>query len=700
MKKNFLLTFSTFTTFAITIPLIVSCKNEIIITSETSSQIRDEYFNTVKLYSDNLKEFQEKIKTIRKTKPNSDTDEIVGIINKAQAKIDPLINKANFLFTKLHELEKKENSRFKTVKIFHTNDEHGRLEFDDGKYNNYSGMDKTGQYLKRFNKDLLLSAGDLIQGLPLSDTDKGKTISKIAKYSGYDSVAIGNHEFDYGIRHILDLDKEAAKEEFTRSMPFISANIYWREPQEAELKKVAENVKNNRPSQFKKGQRVFQPYKIKELSNGLKVAIIGLTTPDTKITSHPKNSFWVEFKDPVSETRKAINEIKEKDPSISFIIATTHLGTGRTKQEWTSDWLAKDTGQGLDLIIDGHSHTYIEIHKPNKDKNVWVTQTEAYAKWLGDIDLVFDTKTGQIIKIVQSLRDINQINIVTKDLASYWISELKKIYGKENEVKVFDSPGVFEHIQTIDIEKTPYWIGRLKPTSLGMMTADAIAWDFAKVAKEQVLDVQKDKEIITLDNSLGLVNGGGLRTDLNKGPITKGDILGLSPFGNRIVTIKLKGEILKKALEYGLSKGRSGAFAQLSSNIEYNIKVEKGLDSKTKTQTWLWKPDINSFKINKKPIDDDKFYYLSTNDFISVGGDGYSMLNLEENDKIERAYEGGKYIDSLIKYCQYVQNLDDKSTENRDLFAHKLEEYLNKDFLANQKVEIPQAALVKRNPVV
>ncbi|CRH24288.1 bifunctional 2'%2C3'-cyclic nucleotide 2'-phosphodiesterase/3'-nucleotidase precursor protein [Chlamydia trachomatis] len=223
MKKKFLLTFSTFTTIAAAIPLIVSCTQ---IHTQTSAEIRDKYFATVQTYSDKLKEFQTKIKNIRYEKPKSDTDQITNIIYQAQSVLDPLISEANFLFSRLHELEKKENSRLRTVKIFHTNDEHGRLLFDDGKYNNYSGMDKTGLYLKKFNRDLLLSAGDLIQGLPLSDTDQGETISKIAKYSGYDSIAVGNHEFDYGIQHILDLDKNTTKAEFNRTMPFISANIY------------------------------------------------------------------------------------------------------------------------------------------------------------------------------------------------------------------------------------------------------------------------------------------------------------------------------------------------------------------------------------------------------------------------------------------------------------------------------------------
>ncbi len=100
----------------------------------------------------------------------------------------------------------------------HTNDEHGRLVFDDGKYNKYSGMQGLAEVLnKDFDRDLLLSAGDLIQGLPLSDSDKGLTISKVAKEMKYQAVAIGNHEFDYGLEHMFNIEKQTA------GMPFLSA---------------------------------------------------------------------------------------------------------------------------------------------------------------------------------------------------------------------------------------------------------------------------------------------------------------------------------------------------------------------------------------------------------------------------------------------------------------------------------------------
>nr|WP_307928205.1 hypothetical protein [Mycoplasmopsis bovis] len=134
--------------------------------------------------------------------------------------------------------------------------------------------------------DLLLSAGDLIQGLPLSDSDKGLTISKVAKEMKYQAVAIGNHEFDYGLEHMFNIEKQTA------GMPFLSANIVWND------KAVAEKVKTKDGKLAVKNEQVFTPYIIKTLESGIKVGIMGITTPDTQWTSNPKNSVHVTFLGP------------------------------------------------------------------------------------------------------------------------------------------------------------------------------------------------------------------------------------------------------------------------------------------------------------------------------------------------------------------------------------------------------------------
>ncbi|WP_338822598.1 bifunctional metallophosphatase/5'-nucleotidase [Mycoplasmopsis felifaucium] len=660
--------------------------------ADVRTKYKDSYdaFNKqIKIYADELKTLKGKLdKEKDNDKKQELKDQIKALYDTAAPVLAELNTKYNENFETLRKMEKEENSKIRTVRIFHTNDEHGRIEFDDYKYNLYSGIIGTDSFLKNKKRDLLLSAGDLIQGLPLSDSDKGKTISKMAKEIGYDSVAIGNHEFDYGLAHILGIDTEINSTD--KKMPFISANIYYKNYPDASTAPAGYD-------QTKVGKRVFTPYIIKEISNGLKVAIFGLTTPDTIWTSHPKNSELVEFRDPTASAKEVLKEIKDTHPDIKFVIGTVHLGTGRTQSEWSSEYLAQnvngDEQTELDLIIDGHSHTYVEANnKVNKD--IWVTQTEAYTKWLGDIELEFDTETGKIVSLNQVLRNVYQIDVDThnrvvdkNDVNLKLLDALKAEFDKVKNQPAFANPTVLKHADSVELDGTPYWIGRILPTGLGIMASNALAWDFQSknVAGEPAS---------TLDNTIGLMNGGGLRTDLKAGDLNYGDILALSPFGNRITTIKVKGSTLIKTLEFGLSKGKSGAFAQLSSNVSYALDVVKEMDPKLKAETYVWKPKVDSFKINDKAIVADNDYYIVTNDFIAAGGDGYSMLDLTKQKDIKQVYEAGKLIDSIIEYGKHVTKTGIQLNENN--FEKALSAYDEDSIKSNKTVNIPNEAYTNK----
>ncbi|WP_426461180.1 bifunctional metallophosphatase/5'-nucleotidase [Mycoplasma hafezii] len=590
----------------------------------------------------------------------------------------------------LRNVEKETNSKLRTIKIFHSNDEHGRIEFDDGKYNLYSGMLKTGDYLKDKDYDLLLSAGDMIQGLPLSDTDKGKTIANIAKNIGYQAVAVGNHEFDYGLKHILNLNAELNKD--AETMPFLSANIYY-----AELP-ADKQVEGYDAS--KVGQRVFKPYIIRDLGSGIKVAIFGLTTPDTKTTSHPKNSELVNFTDPLTETKKVVAEIKQAHPEISFIINIAHLGKARSVAAWTSEYLAEHNDTDLDLILDGHSHTLVKINNENQP-DTYVTQTEAYTKYLGDIELEFDVTTGKIASQKQTLRDIYQVEVATllepidpKSKNQVLLAELKKIFSSENERVVFESPAPFLQVDTLNIDGVPYWRGRILPTTMGVLFANAGAWNFfTSKTWEAIPDVEPG----TIDNTFGLFNGGGLRSNLDKGPVKYGDMRAISPFGNRPNVVRVKGDKAKEAILYGISKARSGGFSQLSSNISYKVNIIKKLNPKTQKEEYMWEAIPESIKINGKDFDPNKYYYIATNDYLAYGGDGYTMLNYAKNpESVKMVYEGQSLIQDALKFISKISTKDAKLDPT--ILEFTLEDYAKDDMLKGQIIDIPEEATKKPVP--
>lgn len=668
------------------VSIVVASCIPVISESEQSSEIRKKYFENNEKYNKEIANFAKKLEDLNKklkdekeeTKKHQLEQAIFGLYFQSKKTLDPLVKEYNYLFRKLREAENAENSRLKTIKIFHSNDEHGRLEFDAGKYSKFIGMIDFSKYLADKNKDLLLSAGDLIQGLPLSDSDKGQTIAQIARFAGYDTVAVGNHEFDYGLGHLLKLNKEISEPKTGTSTPFISANIYYKDYQKSDRK--PENY-----DQTKVGKRVFKPYIIKKLVGGIKVAVFGITTPDTVFTSRPSNSELVEFRDPVESANQVISEIKAENPDINFIVAVTHLGTGRNEKKWTSEFLSQNSDSELDLIIDGHSHTYVEINKKAaENRDVYITQTSHYTKFLGDIDLVFDTKTGKITEVHQVMRDINQIELYNRDLPSKLVQKLRDNFDKEGKVVVFTSPGEFKHTISQKIGGEDFWVGRLKPTSLGVIAADTVAWGFTK---EEPWKTHTNWESGSLDNTIGIYNSGGLRSNYEKGEITKEKALSVSPFGDLITAVRTKGDVVIQALKHGLSRGRSGGFAQVSSNVSYNVRVEKKLDDKTKKEEYFWIPDEKSFKINNKTIDPEKYYYIATNDFILDGGDGYKMLDKkDQKNKITLAFEGSKFIDSLIEFAKLTTDESKKVQLKKEKFERPLTEYLDEKTYAEQKV--------------
>ncbi|ADE19785.1 bifunctional metallophosphatase/5'-nucleotidase [Mycoplasma crocodyli] len=573
--------------------------------------------------------------------------------------VAPLREEINKALVKVNKLEAKSDTQ--TIKIFNTNDEHGRLVFDDGKYNNFSGMDTLAKFMQNVEHSLLLSAGDLIQGLPMNDSDKGVTISLVAKEMNYDAIAIGNHEFDFGLEHMINIDKQTKDK-----MPFLSANVVYKDT-------MPEGVKGTRP---------FTPYKVVTLANGFKVALIGITTPDTTITSHPRNSKDVIFKDPVTAAKEIVTEIENKE-KINFIIALTHLGVGRNQVEWDSRYFA-DNATGVDLTIDGHSHTKVDLEK---NKESWLTQTECYTKYLSEIDLLVDKKTGKIVEnLGQVQRDINEVEIASHGKENKKVDELiaalTKKFGEVNNVLAFKNTVHFKHIENIKVDGIEFWRGRVEQTNLGVLAANAIADELAK-AKKDTKDFDK---YYSEDKMIGLMNGGGLRADLPVGDVKRGDVLGVLPFGNRIAAVRVDGQTLIDAIKHGASKVKSGAYPQFSQNVSFTIKKTETIKDGKKVYTY--EADESTIKIHDKEINKTETYTIVTNDFILAGGDGYKMLNFMENKKATTDYEGGDLLEVMINHFKYsTDSTNFAEGKTNTPFAHELSYYNKPEILTKIKIE-------------
>lgn len=471
------------------------------------------------------------------------------------------------------------------ITVFHINDTHGRAwPFTDSAGNIIGGFATIATIIdteRKVNPNVLfLHAGDLNTGVPESDLLNALPDIYALNRMKLDAMVVGNHEFDKK-RDVLLRQMAWAK------FPFLSANIY------------------------KDGKPFFTPYIIKELS-GVKIAIVGFTTEHTRILEGP-NSEDLEFKNVIQVAKELIPELKKQ---VHIVIALTHLGVGQGYSELytTADQLAKEVS-GIDLIIDGHSHTNMD--KPLVVNGVPIVQAFEWGKVLGRVDI--EVEGDKIAKISWQSIPVVQSKVVSKDATGkniYQVVTKEALYVK-NPLDYFKKLGG-ARLDTVigvteillDGERANV---RSKTTNLANLITDAMLWKTGA--------------------DLALTNGGGIRASIKPGNITIRDVLTVLPFGNTLYVLEMKGADLIKVFEYAASvPAGQGAFLQVAG---CTYKSEGG--------------KLVEVRIGGKPIDPEKVYKVVTNDYMAAGGDGYSMF------KDQKGYNTYFVMaDVVVEYIQQV----------------------------------------------
>nr|WP_233641684.1 metallophosphoesterase [Staphylococcus haemolyticus] len=243
--------------------------------------------------------------------------------------------------------------------ILHTNDIHGRFVEDDGRV---IGMAKVKGLKDKYNPDLMVDSGDAFQGLPVSNNSKGEEMAKAMNSVGYNAMTVGNHEFDFGYDQLLKLQKQL-------NFPIVSSNIY------------------------KNGKRVFDP-STTVTKNNVRYGIVGVTTPETKTKTSPTAVEGVEFKDPLTSVKQAMNEIKN---NVDVFVILSHLGVDKSTQKtWRGDYLidqlTKDGSFKKPIfVLDGHSHTVIDNGEHYGTNNL-LAQTGTALANVGHVDFTFQNQ--------------------------------------------------------------------------------------------------------------------------------------------------------------------------------------------------------------------------------------------------------------------------------------------------------------------
>ncbi len=462
----------------------------------------------------------------------------------------------------------------KKLTIIHTNDTHARVI--EGKYDGM-GFAKIATLIKQIKAQnenvIILDAGDTFHGQIFATLEKGSSIVKVLNQVGYDAMVLGNHDFNYGQKRLLELIQMA-------DFDVISANI-----------------------KYLDGRNFVSPYVIKKI-NDISVGVFGLTTPETAYMTHPNNVAGLCFDNPIEAAQNTVDDLKEKT---DVIIALSHLGTD-TNNEYSSKLVAKEV-KGIDLIVDGHSHSVFPFGL--KVKNTLIVSAGEYAKNLGVVHLNLDQKEKRVMARLITKSDAcrTEEDIFIKKIIDTILSRQETILLQVIGESLTDLDGERENVRT-------------KETNLGNLITDSMIY----LTKAQA----------------AIINGGGIRGSIDKGDITLGQIFTVLPFGNTVLTKKLKGRDIKKALEHGTSKypKASGAFPHVA-QMTYSIDLKRPVGNR-----------IINIKIDGEAIDMDAEYIIATNDFIAAGGDHYKMfLNKETIHEYTALDEG------LIEYIQMHQTI-------------------------------------------
>ena len=453
--------------------------------------------------------------------------------------------------------------------IYFTNDVHGA-------YENYAYAAAIAG-----NGDLLIDAGDSIQGSVATTLTNGQCMVDLMKAAGYDVAVPGNHEFDYGFDRFLEVVNG-------ENTPYISANLW----------------------DLVNGKAVLPAAKTFEV-NGKKIAIVGVTTPETLVKSTPaffqneKGEWIYDFcNDTTGEklyakVQEAVDAVK-KDGA-DYVILVGHLGIDEQSEPWTSTSVIANT-TGIDAVIDGHSHSTFSEVKKNKDgKDVVVAQTGTKLANVGKLTISADGKI-----------EAYNVPVSTDGPADNAVAAaVKAVKDKVDEVSNTVVAKTEVDLTTKDPDTGKRAV-RNAETNLGDLCADAY------------------RDLLKTD--VAFVNGGGVRADIAKGDITYGNIISVHPFGNTACKIEVTGEQIWQALELGAASypGESGGFLQVS-GIEYTInsyiKSPVVLDETKAFVKLEGEHRVTDVKIGGEPLDVKKTYTLGGHNYMLLsGGDGYTMF--------------------------------------------------------------------------
>ena len=487
------------------------------------------------------------------------------------------------------------------IVILHTNDVHCAVEGDIG----YAGVAAYKRQMQRIYGDdqvTLIDAGDAIQGGNIGTVSQGSYLVDIMNQVGYDLAVPGNHEFDYGMENFLTLAEERAR------FPYLSCNFL----------------------SLETGEPVLTGYSLFQYGDTL-VAYVGVSTPETFTKSTPayfqdgEGNYLYSFCEG-EEGQALYDQVQRtvddaRDTGADYVVAVGHLGMNGVTEAWSSPAVIAHT-TGIDLFIDGHSHEAYQTTVANQDgEEIPLTQTGSKLTGIGQvvIDPAADTITCTLV-------GADAVGEPDEEIQAY-IAGIQGEYQAELDRTVATS-----EVTLTALDEADNWLVRVQETNLGDLCADAFR--------------------AVLGADVGLMNGGGIRADIEAGDITMGDILDVYTFGNEACLVQVTGQQLLDALEFGAQyyPEASGSFLQVS-GLTYTLNPHIPSHVVTNDQGEFVSVDgeyrVQNVLIDGEPLELTKTYTVAGHNYmLKSSGGGFTMFG--KNGDTVILQDGGMLDNDLL----------------------------------------------------
>ncbi len=492
------------------------------------------------------------------------------------------------------------------ITIIGTTDLHGNIypvDYYTNKADN-RGLAKIATLVKQVRKEnpntLLIDSGDTIQGTPLAYYHNKKNNEPIHPMMlamnalQFDSMTVGNHEYNFGLRVLQKARGEAR-------FPWLSANTY-----------ETATKKNH-----------YQPYIVKEFS-GVRVAVLGLTTPGIPNWENVPNYAGLEFREPLSEAKKWVPILREREHA-DVVVISMHMGLeedlrtgvinpGQVEHENQAVAIAKSV-PGVDVIFMGHTHRDVPAVYIN---GVLLTQANHWGRHLARADVYLQQDTGRWRVYAKAARTLAADDRVEADQE---ILKLTESYDRETQA----------------------WLSR----AIGESAAELTAKD-ARFRDSAILDLIHRVQLEAGQADVSMAASFNPQARIAKGAVTVRDIAGLYVYENTLVVLEITGRQLKEALEHSAKYFRAYEPGKPATDLvdekipAYNFDIAEGVTYELD----ISKPfgeRIQNLRFHGQPLKPDQKLRLATNNYRVNGGGGYTMYKTAPV-----VYRSGEEIRELI----------------------------------------------------